>query len=335
MEYFITALPKAELHVHLLGTITPEQIFQSAHRNNITPPYTSLQEARTAYRSYSNLKQFLHVYDYAAQVMKTEDDFYDLLYAYAVRLAAQGVLHFEIFFEVQTYYPLGVSFETIINGLRRAKHTIKQQLNISCELILCFLRDRPVEEAFKVLEQSLAYKDIIAAIGLASHERDFPPAHFVELYAQAKAHSFKLCVHAGEDAGPAYIWQALELLHADRIDHGVACLQDQTLVDYLVKNKIPLTVCPLSNIKLGIYNTIEQHPLKHMLAKGLNVSINSDDPAFFGSLLDNFKAAYHAIGLTRSELITCARNSFAASFISASMKQKYVATFEQYINTAE
>lgn len=331
MKDFITALPKTELHVHLLGTLTPAQIGFFALKNNSKPPYSSTQEALLAYRSFSNLKQFLQTYACATQVIRTEHDFYDLFYAYALQLAAQGVLHFEIFFEAQSSDGQNINFQTIISGLRAAKIAIKEQLNITCELILCFLRDRSVDEAFTILEQAIEHKDIITAIGLASNERNFPPSHFIELYQQAKAHGFKLCVHAGEDAGPEYIWQTIELLKADRIDHGITCMQDPILVDYLVKHQIPLTVCPLSNIKLGLYKTLKEHPLKTMLAIGLNVSINSDDPAFFGSLLDNFKAAQNSIGLSRSELITCAGNSFEASFVGTATKQRYIAKLNKYI----
>lgn len=324
MEHFIHALPKAELHVHLLGTIEPEQILTFAKKNNITSTYTTIQDIYRAYRSFNNLEEFLVIYDHAAGVMKTEDDFYELLYNYLMRVSHQGTVHVEIFFEIQTYIPFGISFETIINGLHRAQTEAQLNLNITCKLILCFLRDHTQDEAMAILEESMSYKDKIVGIGLAAKELGNPPSKFIELYKQAKIYGYKLCVHAGEEDNTEYIWQAIKLLDVDRIDHGVACMQDPKLVDYLVATQIPLTVCPLSNIQLNFYKKIEEHPLKKMLKAGLRVSINSDDPAFFGSLSKNFTIAHEKGGLTKQELITCAKNSFLSSFISENQKKKYV-----------
>jgi adenosine deaminase len=332
MHDFIGLLPKAELHVHLLGTLQPEQVIRYAKRNNINLPYGTQQNLQSIYRSCNNLASFLEIYKRTQLVMKTELDFYEQLYTYLELACKQGILHTEIFFEVQPYKAKGIPFSTIINGLYKAKIDAHKNFAISCDLILCFLRDRPEEEALTILEESLAHKEKIIGIGLASNERDYPPSLFIELYKRAKNYSYKLSVHAGEEAGPDYIWQALELLHADRIDHGVACMQDQTLLAHLVKHQIPITVCPLSNIKLGLFNQLKNHPIEKMLETGLLVSINSDDPAFFGSLTENFIAVQQTFSLNNEKCITFARNAFLSSFLDQYKKQEYLSRLNTYCN---
>lgn len=330
MHDFMSLLPKAELHIHLLGTLQPEQIIRYAKRNNINIPYGTQKNLEEAYHSFHDLASFLEIYKRIQLVMKTELDFYEQLYSYLEQIYKQGVLHIEIFFEVQPFKTKGVPFSTIINGLHKAKIDAQKKFNITCNLILCFLRDRPIDEALTILDESFAYKDKIIGIGLASNEHNYPPSTFTELYKKAKEHGYKLSVHAGEDAGPDYIWQALELLHADRIDHGVSCMQDQNLIDYMVKHHTPITICPLSNIKLKVFDKISDHPVKKMLEAGLLVSINSDDPAFFGSLYENFMTIKHGLHMSNEELITYARNSFSSSFIAEDQKRKYIAALDLY-----
>ena len=333
MRHFITELPKAELHVHLLGTMQPAQLLRFAERNHVELPWKTINEVQQAYQSYHDLASFLEVYNKAGLVMQNEQDFYELLYAYLCNATKQNVLHVELFFEAQTYLPRGISFETIIAGLDKARIDAQQAFGIRCELLLCFLRDYSQEPAMEILEQSLDYKDKIIGIGLAGNEKNNPPSKFIKLYKLAKEYGYKLCCHAGEEAGPDYIWEALELLHVDRIDHGIACMQDPRLVAYLNATQIPLTVCPRSNIKLNLFKTMEMYPLKEMLTAGLLVSINSDDPAFFGSLNENFHTAQDDLCMSNNQLIVCARNSFLSAFISAEEKQNYIDTLRAYIDT--
>lgn len=332
MDHFIQAMPKAELHVHLIGTLDPAHMLQLAQRNNISLPLKTVPQAEHAYQSYTNLKSFLEVYDCAAQVMCTEQDFYDVLYAYLQRASQQGVVYVEIFFEAQAYIPKGITFRTIITGLDKARTDAQQAFNIRCELILCFQREFGQQDALIVLEESVAYKDKIIGIGLAGNEREYPPSLFITLYKQAKKYGYKCDIHAGEDTGPAYIWQAINLLHADRIAHGVQCMQDPTLITYLAEHKIALTVCPLSNIRLGIYEKPEEHPLKQMLEQGLLVSINSDDPAFFGSLYENYKLVHTTLHIDVAHIITCVRNSFLSAFMPQIAKQQYLEKLNAYVN---
>lgn len=332
MHDFISLLPKAELHIHLLGTLQPEQVIRYAKRNNLNLPYGTQKNIESAYHSFHDLASFLEVYKQTQLVMRTELDFYEQLYSYLELAWKQGILHTEIFFEVQPFKTKGISFATIINGLHKAKIDAQKRFGITCNLILCFLRDRPVDEALTILDESLNYKDKIIGIGLASNEQNYPPSLFMELYKRAKAYGYKLSVHAGEEAGPDYIWQALELLHADRIDHGASCMKDQNLIDHLVEHQIPLTICPLSNIKLKIFDKPSEHPVKKMLEAGLLVSINSDDPAFFGNLQQNFMVIKDALNASNEQLIAYARNSFLSSFITEDQKRKYLTVLDLYCN---
>lgn len=332
MHDFISLLPKAELHVHLLGTLQPEQVIRYAKRNNINLPYGTQKNLQSVYHSCNNLASFLEIYKRTQLVMKTELDFYEQLYGYLEQACNQGVLHIEIFFEVQPYKARGIPFSTIINGLHKAKIDAQRNFNINCDLILCFLRDRPLDEALTILDESLEYKEKIIGIGLASNERDHPPSTFIELYKRAKEYGYRLSVHAGEEAGPDFIWQALELLHAERIDHGIACMKDPTLLTYLVKHQIPITVCPLSNIKLGIFDQLKNHPIEKMLEAGLLVSINSDDPAFFGTLTENFIAVKQTFSLNNEKCIAFARNAFLSSFSVQHKKQEYLSLLNAYCN---
>lgn len=332
MHDFISLLPKAELHVHLLGTLQPEQVIRYAKRNNINLPYGTQKNLESAYHSFHDLTSFIEIYKRAQLVLKTELDFYEQLYGYLQQISKQGVLHSEISFEIQPYKMKGISFATIINGLHKAKIDAQKEFAITCDLILCFLRDHPEEEALTILDESLEHKDKIIGIGLASKERNHPPCLFIELYKKAKEYGYRRTVHAGEEAGPDYIWQALELLQADRIDHGVACMQDQALVDHLVKHQIPITACPLSNIKLGIFDQLKNHPIEKMLEAGLLVSINSDDPAFFGTLTENFIAVQRTFSLDNKKCIAYARNAFLSSFLDQHKKQEYLSKLNAYCN---
>jgi len=331
---FILQLPKAELHVHLAGTLTPEQTMTFAQRNHLPIPFQSLEGIKKAYHSFDDLESFIELYNTVNKVLQTEEDFYDLTYAYLKNAATEHVLHAEIFFEVQTHLPRGIQFATVINGLHRASIQAEQDIGITSNFILCFLRNLSQEEAFAILDMSLAYKDYIVGIGLAGQEKGYPPSAFADVFKKAKEAGYKLCAHAGEDVGPDYIWQAIRLLNVDRIDHGVQCVKDPTLVAYLRETELPITVCPLSNKALGIVANLADHPLKKMCAASLNVSINSDDPPFFGGMINaNYQAAYDFIGLSKEQLIACARNSIRASFVSETKKNRMLKRLEHAINT--
>ena len=330
MNDFIRHLPKAELHVHIVGTLEPEMLMRIAERNKIKL-YDTLREAQAAYAKFNNLQTFLAAYELAAQALKTEEDFYDITLAYLHKASQQGVLRSEFFFEVQNFKPLGVSFGTIFNGITTAIAEAKKKYGISSAPILCFLRNMSEESALHALKESTPYSDGIIACGLAANEKGNPPDKFKKLFAQVKKYNYKVCIHAGEDMGPEYIWQAIRDLHADRIDHGVRCIEDPALLKYLGKTRLPLTVCPLSNVLLNIFDTHE-HPLKQLLDAGLNVSLNSDDPAFFqGYIAENYAYAHREMGLTREQLIQCARNSLISSFVDDAEKEEMLEKFERYI----
>ncbi len=327
---FIHHMPKAELHVHLAGTLTPEQIMIFAQRNHLHIPFETLEDIKNAYRSFNDLESFIKLYNTVNKVLQTEEDFYDLAYAYLKKAAAEHVLHAEIFFEVQTHLPRGIQFATVINGLHKASMQAEHDVGITSSFILCFLRNLSQEEAFVILDMSLAYKDYIVGIGLAGQEKGYPPSAFADVFKKAKEAGYKLCAHAGEDVGPDYIWQAIRVVNVDRIDHGVQCIKDPTLIAYLRKTELPITVCPLSNKALGIVADLADHPLKQMCDAGLNVSINSDDPPFFGGMINaNYQAAYEHIGLSKEQLIACARNSIRASFVSEKDKKQMLKKLEK------
>jgi adenosine deaminase len=323
-ERLTRQLPKAELHLHIEGTLEPELMFELARRNGMRLPYASVDEVRQAY-VFSDLQSFLDIYYAGCAVLLREQDFYDLTWAYLQRAATQGVRHAEIFFDPQTHTDRGVAFETVITGIRRALEDGRDRLQITSGLILCFLRHLPEEAAMRTLDAALPFRDWLLGVGLDSSEIGHPPTKFARVYARAGEAGLLPVAHAGEEGPPAYIWEALDVLHARRIDHGVRCTEDPRLIGRLVEEQIPLTVCPLSNVKLRVFADLEQHNLKRLLDNGVRVTINSDDPAYFGGYVaDNFAATAAALSLTREDLITLARNSFLASFLSDDAKRGYL-----------
>ncbi|AZN69448.1 adenosine deaminase [Acinetobacter haemolyticus] len=320
----IRALPKAELHVHIEGTFEPELMFAIAQRNQIQIPYQSVEEVKQAY-NFHNLQSFLDIYYAGANVLVYEQDFYDLAWAYFEKCAEDRVVHTEMFFDPQTHTERGVEFATVIAGLKRACNDAKEKLGISSQLIMCFLRHLSEEKAFETLEQALPFKDDIIAIGLDSSEVGHPPAKFERVFAKAREAGFLIVAHAGEEGPPAYIWEALDLLKVNRIDHGVRSEEDEQLMARLIAEKMPLTVCPLSNLKLCVVNDMAEHNIRRLLQKGVHVTVNSDDPSYFGGYMnDNFVAIQQALELSNDELKQLAINSFEASFISDEEKQKWI-----------
>jgi adenosine deaminase len=317
-------LPKAELHVHIEGTFEPELIFAIAERNGIDPGYASVDALRAAY-NFSDLQSFLNVYYAGMRVLRTERDYHDLATAYLERAAAQGVRHAEIFFDPQAHTDRGIPFATVVAGLTGALEAARERLRISAHLILCFLRDLSAESAMATLEVAIPYRNRIVAIGLDSAEVGNPPSKFATVFDRARAEGFLTVAHAGEEGPPEYVWEALDLLHASRIDHGVRSLEDPQLVERLRRQRIPLTVCPFSNVKLHVVADLAHHPLKRMLDAGLLATVNSDDPAYFGGYVaDNFAGVVAALGLSDSDVIVLAKNSFEASFIDDAKKRVHI-----------
>jgi adenosine deaminase len=305
IEQLIRTIPKAELHIHIEGSLEPEMMFEIAGRNGVSLRYPTVDALRRAYH-FTDLQSFLDIYYEGAHVLRKARDFRDMTAAYLRRAEADNVRHAEIFFDPQTHTDRGIPFETVVEGIWLAI----EDSEISARLILCFLRHLSAQSAMKTLEAALPFRDRIIAVGLDSAEAGNPPSKFVDVFARARAEGFRAVAHAGEEGPPAYIREALDLLHVERIDHGVRCMEDPALVEELVARKIPLTVCPLSNVKLRVIPSMQQHPIKTMLARGLKVTINSDDPAYFGGyVVDNFLAVHRALGLTESEVRTLAANS--------------------------
>lgn len=328
---FIRGLPKAELHLHIEGSLEPEQMFAFAQRNKVALPFKSVEEVRAAY-AFSNLQDFLDIYYQGANVLLTEQDFHDLGMAYFRRLAADGGRHAEIFFDPQTHTDRGLPFAVAIDGLLSAMRAAESELGVTSKLILCFLRHLPEEAAFDTLKAAEPYLDRLAGVGLDSSEVGHPPEKFARVFAAAHERGLLRVAHAGEEGPPEYVWQALDLLKVDRIDHGNRSLEDDALVRRLVDQGMTLTVCPLSNLKLCVVRDMVDHPLKRMLNLGLRATVNSDDPAYFGGYLhDNWMAAATAVGLTRDELATLARNSFTGSFLSLGEKADYLAQIDRYL----
>jgi adenosine deaminase len=320
-------LPKAELHLHIEGTLEPELMFELARRNGVRLPYADAAAVRRAY-SFSNLQSFLDVYYRACSVLIHERDFYELTTAYLTRARAQGVRHVEIFFDPQTHTARGVPFETVVGGIDRAL-TEARQTGITSHLIMCFLRDLSVDDAIVTLEQALAHPDVIFGVGLDSAEAGNPPSKFRDVFERASAAGFRAVAHAGEEGPPDYIWQALDVLGAERIDHGVRCLEDRGLVQRLGADRTPLTVCPFSNVKLRVVDTLEQHPLAVMLEHGLCATVNSDDPAYFGGYVgENLAGVAKALRLEDAALVQLARNSFEASFLDDAARAGYLAELD-------
>jgi adenine deaminase len=318
----LRAMPKAELHIHIEGSLEPELIFALAQRNGLSLPYASVEALRSAY-AFTNLQSFLDIYYAGASVLLKEQDFYDMAQAYLVRAAADHVLRAEIFFDPQTHTARGVDMGTVVNGLHRACNDAAAG-GLSAELILCFLRHLSEEEAFETLEQALPYRDKILGIGLDSSEVGHPPEKFARVFARCKELGFRLVAHAGEEGPPAYVWSALDVLKVERIDHGVQSLKDPALVQRLKADQIPLTVCPLSNLKLCVFPDLARHNLRQLLDAGLVATVNSDDPAYFGGYMnDNFTQTFAATGLGAHHAYALARNSFEASFADGAAKHAW------------
>ncbi|CAI3112902.1 Adenine deaminase [Acinetobacter calcoaceticus] len=325
----IRALPKAELHVHIEGTFEPELMFAIAQRNQIQIPYKSVEEVKQAY-NFHNLQSFLDIYYAGANVLVHEQDFYDLAWAYFEKCAEDRVVHTEMFFDPQTHTDRGIAFSTVIGGLKRACADAKAKFGISSQLIMCFLRHLSEEAAFETLEQALPFKQDIIAVGLDSSEVGHPPAKFERVFAKAREEGFLIVAHAGEEGPPEYVWEALDLLKVNRIDHGVRSEEDEQLMARLINEKMPLTVCPLSNLKLCVVKDMKDHNIRRLLQKGVNVTVNSDDPSYFGGYMnDNFFAIQQALDLSNDELKQLTVNSFEASFISDEEKQKWVSEIQK------
>lgn len=329
-QAFIRGIPKAELHIHIEGSLEPEMMFALAERNGIAPRYSSVEEVRRAYH-FSDLQSFLDVYYDATRVLLHEQDFYDLTRAYMQKAAAQNVRHAEIFFDPQSHTSRGISFETVITGIHRALADAGRELGVSSGLILCFLRHLSAEAAMETLRESLPFGEWLLGVGLDSSEVGNPPAEFEDVFDEARKHGLQTVAHAGEEGPPEYIWQALDELKVSRIDHGVRCVEDPDLVKKLREDQTPLTVCPLSNVRLRVFDSIQDHTLKRMLDLGLCVTVNSDDPAYFGGYIDeNFQAAQQGLNLSRDDLHRLARNSFEASFLGSEDKQRLLKELDDY-----
>jgi len=328
-------MPKAELHMHIEGSLEPELMFALAARNGLSVPYADVAALKRAY-VFGNLQEFLDVYHAGTLVLRTEQDFYDMTWAYLQRAAADQVVHTEIFFDTQTHTGHGLSADVVINGLHRACVDARVQLGISAGLILCFLRHLSEAEAFEALEQAMPHLDKLLGVGLASSELGHPPEKFTRVFAKARALGLHLVAHAGEEGPPAYIWSALDALKVERIDHGVQAMQDSALVARLARDKIPLTVCPLSNLKLRVFPSLAQHNLGAMLQAGLVATINSDDPAYFGGYInENFTQTFAALPLSAQHAYQLAFNSFEASFMDNAAKQALQHRLTAFFETFE
>lgn len=327
-------LPKAELHLHIEGTFEPELIFTIAARNGIDPGYASIDALRAAYQ-FTDLQSFLNVYYAGMRVLRTERDYNDLASAYFERAAAQGVRHAEIFFDPQAHTDRGVEFGVVVEGLTAAREAAHAKYGITSHLIMCFLRDLSAQSAMATLEDAVPYRDRIIAIGLDSAEVGNPPSKFAAVFDRARAQGFLTVAHAGEEGPPEYVWEALDLLRVSRVDHGVRSLEDPQLVERLRRQRIPLTVCPLSNVKLHVVTDLAHHPLKKMLEAGLLATVNSDDPAYFGGYVaENFTGVAEALALSDDELIALAKNSFEASFIDDVTKRAFIAEVDRAVSAA-
>ena len=334
LEAFLRALPKAELHLHIEGSLEPEMMFALAQKNGVPLPWASAEATRAAY-AFSDLQSFLDLYYAGAAALIHEEDFFELAMAYFRRAAADGVVHAELFFDPQTHTERGVSYATVLDGLERACRTAQAELGVSSRLILCFLRHLSEEDAFATLEQARPHIGRIHGVGLDSSEKGHPPAKFERVFARCRELGLHVVAHAGEEGPPAYIVEALDLLKAERIDHGVRATEDPALMARLAAEGIPLTVCPLSNVKLCVFKRLEDHNLADLLRAGLKVTINSDDPAYFGGyVLQNYLETAQALNLSRAELVQIARNSLEASFVSEGERAPWLAQLEEVAPTA-
>jgi adenosine deaminase len=316
-------MPKAELHIHIEGSLEPELIFAMAQRNGVALPYATVEDLRRAY-AFTNLQSFLDIYYAGASVVLTERDFFDMAWAYLLKAKADNVVHTEMFFDPQTHTARGVAMETVINGLHKACVQARAELGVSASLILCFLRHLSEAEAFETLEAALPFRDKFVGVGLDSSEVGHPPEKFARVFARCRQLGLHLVAHAGEEGPPAYVWTALDLLKVERIDHGVQSTKDPALMRRLAQDRIPLTVCPLSNLKLCVFPQLDQHNLRELLDAGLVATVNSDDPAYFGGYMnDNFTQTFAATGLSAQQAWQLAANSFEASFAGANDKRRW------------
>jgi adenosine deaminase len=330
LEQFINGIPKAELHLHIEGTFEPELMFRIANRNNIAIKYSSVEELRNAY-NFNNLQEFLNIYYEGAGVLIHEQDFYDMAWAYFTMIHAENVLHAEIFFDPQTHTTRGIAFETVVSGIHRACSDAQVKYGISSKLIMCFLRDMDEDSALKTLAEALPFKEWIFGVGLDSAEVGNPPSKFKRVYEKAQQLGFIAVAHAGEEGPAEYVWDALSNLKIGRIDHGNRALDDSSLVHEIVSKQIALTVCPLSNLKLCVVKDLKEHPLREMLSANILVTVNSDDPAYFGGYInENYLQTAKALNLGKEDIYQLAKNSFNASFLEDDEKKRYLGKVEEY-----
>lgn len=330
MKDLIAKLPKAELHLHIEGSLEPELMFSLAKKNNIALPYQNIEAVKNAY-NFTSLQSFLDIYYAGANVLINESDFFDLTWAYLLRCKEQNICHTEIFFDPQTHTSRGIAFKTVIDGITKALQKGEKELGISSFLIMCFLRHLREEDAFETLKASLPFKNKIIGVGLDSSEVGHPPSKFQNVFEAAKKEGYKIVAHAGEEGDSSYIWEAINLLHVERIDHGIRCDEDETLVTLLIEKQIPLTICPLSNIKLKAVKKMQEHNILKLLRQGVLVTVNSDDPAYFGGYInENYEAICDNLDLSKEELKTLASNSFKASFLNEAKKHHFIAQILQY-----
>ena len=319
----INTLPKAELHLHIEGSLEPETMFQLANKNNIQLPYGSVEEVREAYR-FTDLQSFLDIYYKGAEVLVEEEDFYQLTWEYIEKINRDNVRHTEIFFDPQSHTSRGVKFETVLNGIDKALKTGEKKYGITSKLIMCFLKHLTEEDAINTLKEAIPFKDRIFGVGLDSGEKGNPPQKFQKVCQMAMDEGFVTVAHAGEEGPPSYVWDSIKLLSISRVDHGVRSIEDKKLLEYLKRTQIPLTVCPLSNVKLRVFDQMEDHNIKELLDLGLCVTVNSDDPAYFGGYVnENYRQITRALNLSHEDLVKLVKNSFNASFLSLEEKQKY------------
>jgi adenine deaminase len=331
MDAFIRGLPKAELHLHLEGTLEPELALQLARRHGITLPYDTVEEMRRSLE-FTDLQSFLDAYTAATGVLRDEEDFYALTAAYLRRAHEQGIVHVEVFFDPQSHTARGIAFATVLLGIQRALEDAERELGITHRLIMSFLRHLSAEEAMQTLEQALPYRSALTAVGLDSTEVGHPPVKYVKVFERARQEGFLTVAHAGEEGPASNVRDSLDLLKVERIDHGVRCEEDSDLVDRLARERVPLTMCPLSNVRLKVFARMADHNLRRLLHRGLCVTVSSDDPAYFGGYLnENFLALRDELGVTREEITQLARNSFEASFLPAETKQHWYDTIDRYV----
>ena len=326
---FIKKSPKAELHLHIEGTLEPELLFKLAKRNNVKIPFLNIEDVKSAY-NFTNLESFLEIFYQGSNVLLKEQDFFDLTWAYVLKCKEDNIVHTEIFFDPQSHVNRGINFDLVINGIYKALQKAKKDFGLTSKIIMCFLRHLDEKDAFKILDQALVHKEKIFAVGLDSSEVGYPPSKFKRVFKKAIENGFLTVAHAGEEGPPEYIWEALNLLKVKRIDHGVQCLKDEKLVQKLTKDQIPLTVCPLSNIKLRVFNTLQDHNLKKMLNSGLLIMVNSDDPAYFGGYINqNLIECQKALNLSMEEVKTLIINSFKSSFLEETKKKEWIKKFNK------